>query len=438
MTDELIAKLSKIQSLRVISRNSVFMFKNTPKSTKDIAQQLQVRNILDGSVRKAGDRFRINVQLIDAETDAPVWSETYEKNLDDIFVVQDTVAQAIVGALRLSIMPEEKIRISERPIDNISAYQCYLRARQAIYSYSLADLDQAYKEVQDALKAAGDNVLLYSTLGVIYYQYVNKAIEREENLKKAQETVAKIFLLDPDSPYGQRLLGLIQLRLGKAREAPGHLQKAIASDPNDFDALYWLTYIYSQAGKIPAARQICLRLSQINPLFSSPDQKFYVEIMDGQFDRALEIFRSTDFSSNQHLRFWEIWILAFAGRTDEALKLMDLYNSDFTEVSNRSAMLFFLRYALQGQKTKALASVTNEVINYCQYDEQWSWMMADGYGLIGEREEAVRWLEIAVNRGFVNYPFISKYDPFLKNIRGEERFKKLMERAKYEWEHFEE
>ena len=437
MTDELISKLSKIRSLRVISRNSVFTFKNTPKSTKDIARELLVRNILDGSVRKAGDRLRINVQLIDAVTDAPIWSETYDKNLDDIFEVQDTVAQAIVDALRLKITPEEKIKISERPIDNIYAYQCYLRARQAIYSYSREDLDLAYQEIQDALKATGDNVLLYSTLGVIYYQYVNQAREREQNLRKAQETVAKIFLLDPDSPYGHRLLGLIQLRLGKAREAVGHLKKALASDPTDFDALYWLTYIYSQAGKISAARQTCLSLSQIDPIFSSPDQKFYIEIMDGQFDRALEVFRSTDYSSSRHLRLWEIWILAFAGQWDDALKLIDLFISDFAESGQSESMLLFLRSALLGDKEKALASVTSGLIDYCQNDEQWSWMLADCYALVEEKEEALRWLETAVSRGFVNYPFISKHDPFLKNIRGESRFKELMERVKSAWEHFE-
>ena len=436
MTDELITKLSKIQSLRVISRNSVFTFKNAQKGTKAIAQELQVKNILDGSVRKAGNRLRISVQLIDTESDAPIWSDTYDKNLENIFDVQDTVAQAIVDALRLKITPEEKRKISERPIDNMYAYQCYLKARQGIYSYSKEALDQALKEIRDALKATGDNALLYSTLGVIYYQYVNQGIEREQYIKKAEETVAKIFLLEPDSPYGHRLLGLIQLRLGKAQEAVGHLKKVLASDPNDFDALYWLTYIYAQAGKISSSRQICHRLSQIDPAFSVPDQKFYVEIMDGQFDRALESFRSTSFSSDRHLRIWEIFILALNHRVDEASKKIDTFGSDFGASDRASAYLFFLKYALEGQKAKALASVTDELINYCKNDEQWSWMLADCYSLVGEKEEAVRWLEITVNRGFVNYPFISKYDPFLKNIRGDTRFKKLMERVKYEWEHF--
>jgi len=337
----------------------------------------------------------------------------------------------------LKITPEEKRGISARQIDNMYAYQCYLKARQAIYSYATESLDQARKELEDALKAAGDNVLLYSTLGVVYYQYVNKGIEREQNLRKSEETVAKIFLLEPDSPYGHRLLGLIQLRLGKAQEAVGHLKKTLAADPSDFDALYWLTYIYAQAGQISAARQVCNKLTQIDPVFSSPDQRFFLEIMDGQFDRALESFRSTSFKTDSHLRFWEIWILAFNHRLDEVFEKFDLYFSDSGSRSGNE-MLFFLKYALQNQKANALACLTDELLNYCENDEQWSWMLADCYSLIGMEGEAIRWLEIAVNRGYINYPFISKYDPFLKNIRDGEPFKRLMERVKYEWENFEE
>jgi non-specific serine/threonine protein kinase len=265
---------------------------------------------------------------------------------------------------------------------------------------------------------------------------VNKGIERDQNLRKAEETVDKIFLLEPDSSYGHRLLGLIQLRLGKAQEAAEHLNKALASDPNDFDALYWLTYICSQAGKIAEARQLCSRLTQIDPAFSSPDQAFYVDFMAGDFDRVLAAFRSTSYSSSQHWRFWEIWTLAAAKGGDAAVEKINRYGSDFGLGTRGAGLLVFLNYALHGDKAKALSSVTDELINYCRNDEQWSWMLADCYALIGEKDEAIRWLEVAVSRGFVNYPFISKYDPYLKNVRGDKRFKKLLERVKFEWEKF--
>jgi len=442
MTDELIAKLSKVQSLRVISRNSIFTFKNTPKSTKAIAQELQVKNILDGSVRKAGNRLRIFVQLIDAETDAPIWSDTYDKNLENIFDLQDSVAQAIVNALQLKLTPEETKAIAERAIKDPYAYECYLRARKGIYSassFSKEGLDLAYQEVEKALNAIGDNVLLYSTLGSIYYQYVNRGINREEYLRKAEETAAKIFLLEPDSPYGHKLLGLIQMRLGKAKEAARQLKKALISNPNDMEALSQLIFIYEQAGHISEAVQGKEKLSQIDPV-SNPPGKLgpYFYLMDGQFELALKTFEKPPATLLGQL--FGIWTLALTHRLKEAVEKTDKLVAGIAglgpEMDYGRDFILFFKYGLQGKKEKALAFATDKLKKICQTDEQLSWMLADCYSLVGEKKEAINWLEIAVSRGFVNYPFISKYDPFLKNIGGEERFKKLMERVKYEWEHF--
>ena len=442
MTDELIAKLSKVQSLRVISRNSIFTFKNTPKSTKAIAQELQVKNILDGSVRKAGNRLRIFVQLIDAETDAPIWSDTYDKNLENIFDLQDSVAQAIVNALQLKLTPEETKAIAERAIKDPYAYECYLRARKGIYSassFSKEGLDLAYQEVEKALNAIGDNVLLYSTLGSIYYQYVNRGINREEYLRKAEETAAKIFLLEPDSPYGHKLLGLIQMRLGKAKEAARQLKKTLISNPNDMEALSQLIFIYEQAGHISEAVQGKEKLSQIDPV-SNPPGKLgpYFYLMDGQFELALKTFEKPPATLLGQL--FGIWTLALTHRLKEAVEKTDKLVAGIAglgpEMDYGRDFILFFKYGLQGKKEKALAFATDKLKKICQTDEQLSWMLADCYSLVGEKKEAINWLEIAVSRGFVNYPFISKYDPFLKNIGGEERFKKLMERVKYEWEHF--
>ena len=444
MTDELISKLSKVQSLRVISRNSVFAFKNVQKSTKAIAQELQVRNILDGSVRKAGQKLRINVQLIDAETDAPFWSDSYDKNLDNIFDVQDAVAKAIVNALQLKLTPQETRTIAERAINDPYAYECYLRAWEGIYSassYSKEGLDRAYQEIEKALNAIGDNVLLYSTLGSLYYQYVNRGINREEYLRKAEETAAKIFLLEPDSPYGHKLLGMIQMRLGKAKEAARQLKKALVSNPNDDEALGHLIYIYMQAGQISEVIKTKEKLCQIDPV-SNPPGKFsvYFYLMDGKFEHALKTFEKPRRDPLGQL--FEIWTLALNHRLKETFEKIDKFVVSVAKLGpemdwGRDWVLFF-KYGIQGKKEQALACATDKLKKIVKTDEQLSWMLADCYSLVGEKEEAMNWLENAVNRGFVNYPYISKYNPFLKNIRGEERFRKLLERVKYEWEHFEE
>lgn len=188
------------------------------------------------------------------------------------------------------------------------------------------------------------------------------------------------------------------------------------------------------------AKQARERLSRIDPVFNPPGELgVYYYLMDGQYERALKTFKSPP--SDWLRRVFEIWLLAINQRPKEALEKINKFVVDVAELGpdmdfGRDCVLFF-KYSLLGKKEQALAYATEKLKNICQTDEQLSWMLADCYALIGEKEEAIRWLENAVNRGFVNYPYISQYNRFLKNIRGEPRFKKLLERVKYEWEHFE-
>jgi len=143
MTEEIITDLSSIHDLRVISRSSAMMLKGSKKSVKDIAIQLNVQNVLEGSVRKAGNDIRIAAQLIDATCDAHLWAEKYSGKLDDVFDIQEKVSRSIVDALKVKLSPEESRKITERPIDNITAYDCYLRARQEILHLSEEGLNRA-------------------------------------------------------------------------------------------------------------------------------------------------------------------------------------------------------------------------------------------------------------------------------------------------------
>ena len=130
LTEEIITDLSYVHDLRVISRTTAMMFKGTQKAIKTIAQELNVKYVLEGSVRKAGNDLRITAQLIDATSDAHLWAEKYSGTLDDVFDIQEKVSRSIVDALKLKLSPEEKQKIAERPIENVQAYESYLRARQ--------------------------------------------------------------------------------------------------------------------------------------------------------------------------------------------------------------------------------------------------------------------------------------------------------------------
>ena len=135
LTEEMIADLSKVRALRVISRTSAMLLRGSKKDVPTIARELKVRYVLEGSVRRAGQSLRITAQLIDAAADAHLWAEKYTGTLEDVFEMQEKVSRAIVEALRLELTPQEHQRMAERPIPNLYAYECYLKARREIWRF---------------------------------------------------------------------------------------------------------------------------------------------------------------------------------------------------------------------------------------------------------------------------------------------------------------
>lgn len=443
MTEEIISDLSKVHSLRVISRTSSMMFKGTKKDVATIVREVNVRYVLEGSVRKAGNNLRITAQLIDAVNDTHLWAEKYAGTLDDIFDIQEKVSCAIVDALKLKLTPEEKQNIAERPLDNVQAYEFYIRARQAVWKGGEDALGQAIRYIQNGLDIIGDSALLYAGLGYIYYQIVNfgfKQAEQDFYLQKSEECAKKALELDPESPQGHALLGMIhQAFHGNQKESIRCFKQALAADPNNHEALLWLGVGYGcMVGKTQEAILLFERLIQIDPF----DAQNYLclgftYIYDGQFDIGLTYMRK-GFQMDPVAPYIQILFacaLAYNKCSKEAVELINRAAKIAPKLGLTQFGLF-LKYALQGQKKRALQLLTPEFKKMAQRDPQWSQLLAGFCSLLGEKEEALDWLENAVNRGFTIYPFLNEYDPFLENIRGEVRFKKLMGRVKKEWEEF--
>jgi len=160
-------------------------------------------------------------------------------------------------------------------------------------------------------------------------------------------------------------------------------------------------------------------------------------LSDGRFDQALDLFhKACELEADPIFRYWYAKSLAYSHRLEEACQLMELIGREASETHWARLSLFFM-YAVQGKKAKALEVVTKEFKNMMRGDEYYSIWMAESYALIDEKEDSIEWVEEGVRNHCINYPFLNQHDSFLENIRGEERFKKLMERVKHEWENFE-
>ena len=439
MTEEIITDLSNIHDLRVISRSSAMMLKGSKKAIRDIANELDVQYVLEGSVRKAGKDIRITAQLIDATSDAHLWADKYGGTMDDVFDIQEKVSRSIVDALKLKLSPEEKKRISEVPIDNIKAYEYYFKSKQAMGSWTESELEQALHYLHKGLELVGENALLYSQLGYIYYQFWNLGYKIEElYLKKAADYAKKIFEIDADSLDGYFLKGTLEMAGGNIKQSIHYYQQVLNANPNHSEALAWISAWLGYIGKTAAAISFYERLMRIDPLNVMVHfLPLWFKLFEGRFDIALEpiqkLYKSNpDFMGN---RWLYIMVNNYLFRLKDAFSVIDEMEKEIP--NNPHTKLFrLLKFAHQGKKSR-LETIDSDLERWARKDLSYAYLIAECFSLVGEREKAYDWLETAISGGMTNYPFLNEFDPFLENIRGEPRFKKLMERVKHEWEHFE-
>jgi tetratricopeptide (TPR) repeat protein len=416
-------------------------FKGTKQTVPEIARAVSVRYVLEGSVRKAGSSLRITAQLIDAANDAHVWAEKYSGTLDDVFDIQEKVSRSIVDALKIKLSLGEIKKISERPIDDARAYDFYLRAKRGMFAGTAEGLERALRDLEAGLAILGDNVLLNQGMAEAYlhhYEYGVKA--DEETLGQAENFTNKVMSLKPNSAEGHYLLGRIERFRGTVIKAVDHFKSALAADPGHSSALLFLANALGlHAGKASLAEPLLRKLRGVDPL--TPLFLFisgYIQWLDGKLDHALLTFQ--DMTRMEPDLTWgpcmSAHILAWQKNYDRAFGLADELALRWPDdIIARWALS--MKYALQGERKKALDAFSEKTKEFFWNDPEVPWWGASLFALLDEKGEALRWLEHAVDRGWINYPLFAERNPFFANIRGEERFKKLMERIKPEWERFE-
>jgi non-specific serine/threonine protein kinase len=441
IAEEIIADLSHVHDLLVISRSSAMTFRGSSKTVREIARDLNVHYVMEGSVRKAGNDLRITAQLIEATNDAHVWAEKYSGTLDDVFDIQEKVSRSIVDALKIKLSSGEIIKISERPIDDIQAYDYYLRAKREMFAGTAEGLKQALRDLEAGRAILGENVLLNQGMAEAHLHHYEYGIKSdEETLQRAEDFTKKVMSLKPNSAEGYYLLGRIERFRGTVTKAIEYFKSALAIDPNHSSALLFLANALGlHVGKASLAEPLLRKLQGIDPL--TPLFLFisgYIQWLDGKLDQALLTFQyMTKMEPNLSWgKFMTAQILAWQGNYDEVFRLADELVLRWPDDSV-ALWTLSLKYALRGEKKKALDTFSEKARGFIWNDPEVPWFGASLFALVDEKDEALLWLEHAIDRGWINYPLFAERNPFFANIRGEPRFKKLMERVKYEWEHFE-
>ncbi|MFT2214452.1 adenylate/guanylate cyclase domain-containing protein [Rhizobium giardinii] len=254
LTDDLITELSKVSGLFVIARHSVFAIANTPAKVQDVAAELGVHYVLEGSLQRAGSRLRINVKLIDAVTGLSLWAERYDRQYADLFAVQDDVISKIISALAVKLSEGERDQLARIPTNNLEAYDYYLRAEQEGVTYSdvetyrrtlsfyqkAIDLDPAFANAHAGIARVAVDVWRND-----YTFLWSAAVAR----KIAYDAAGQALKLDPNNARAHTVLALLQLVDGRDAEAMDSANRAVAAQPNDAEAFGNLALILAHTGK---------------------------------------------------------------------------------------------------------------------------------------------------------------------------------------------
>jgi TolB-like protein/tetratricopeptide (TPR) repeat protein len=231
---DIINDLSRVSGLFVIARNSAFTYRGKAIKVQDVSRELGVRFVLEGSVRKVGNRVRIVVQLIDGTTGGHVWADRYDRDLDDIFAVQDEVTREVVSALAMKLTKGEQQWIERRGTDNLEAYDCYLRGRQLQWQRTKEANEEARPLLERAIALDGNFARAYSRLACVHMiDHANRWHEPpEESLQWANELAQRAVALDGDDPEAHWVLGLMHLALRQHDQAIAEARNALSFDPN--------------------------------------------------------------------------------------------------------------------------------------------------------------------------------------------------------------
>jgi TolB-like protein/Tfp pilus assembly protein PilF len=427
--DEILTRLAKVADLKVIARTSTQHFKSAPDDLQQIAKQLGVTNILEGTVQKAGDQVRVNVQLINAMTDAHVWADTYDRKLTDIFAVESEIAKAIAETLQAKLTGAEKSSIAKAPTANPEAYELYLKGRFFWNKRTGDDLRKSIEYLKQAIAKDPGYALAYAALADSYglLRFYGGA-SPAESVVLAQAAAKKALELDDSLAEAHASLGLIATEELEVNRAVNELERAIQLNPNYATAHHWLGLALAtlrQSDRSIGELKRALELDPLSMIINADLSIIYLyahryDDAEAQARKTLEI-DSRSFVAHYYLGA----ALQLTGRLKEAIpefqKAVELNNDPY------SIAMLAQAYARNGQTDEArkLLAHLNEMAKSAEVPD---YALATAYTSLGEKERAIEALEHGFSEGNKSYLFLLPGDPFLDDLRGDPRFEALVQK----------
>ncbi len=426
ISEDIITDLSKVSALLVIARNTAFTFKGKSADIKAVARQLEVSHVLEGSVRKAGTRVRITAQLIDGHSGGHVWAERYDRELSDIFALQDEISQAIVAALRLRLFPEEKRAIEDRDTTNVEAYDKYLRAQALAHRGVPAESARAESLFREALAIDPSFARARAGLSIVYLYRQNFAPEHAERTLRAMDIIVKEALTHAPDHWATYLVSGAWLTAARdwagADSAFGKM-RALAP-PSDSLGPYYSGYFLAAVGRSAEAAAEFARGRAADPLSLVVSQQLQqiLYVMDRTGEARAEYERTLGLAGNrepaEHTALMWIWDTGDRERT----------RAQFLRFLDNEALPMPVLHQVLGlfdQPSAALDRI-REAFNDSAYKDWTRMMLLSWYAArLGDAPLAVA----AMSRAYIeaNGSYLgAMWFPFLREARKLPAFKTLL------------
>ncbi|MBI5967326.1 MAG: adenylate/guanylate cyclase domain-containing protein [Deltaproteobacteria bacterium] len=298
ITENIITALSKVPRLFVISRQSTFSYKGKPVKVKQVSEELGVRYVLEGSVQRSADRIRINAQLIDALTGRHLWAERYDRDLKDLFALQDEITIKILTAIRVKLTEGEQASIVEKHFRGKQGLDCYLKLVEAggyISRFNIDDNNLARRMIEEAIAICPENPVGYSSLGWVYHHdyWLGNTKSPQETIEKGMELAQKALAMDDSIAGAHALLCQLYATKGEYDKAIAEGERAVALNPGGTDALSEYAWSLNQAGRWKEAIPLFQKAIRLNPFGKSSLYRGFGSALrnTGRFEEAVSAFK---------------------------------------------------------------------------------------------------------------------------------------------------
>ncbi len=401
ISEEILNLLVKLPKLRVASRTSSFAFRGKDFSIPTVAETLGVTTVLEGSVRRAGERVRITAQLIDTASDSHLWSETYDREMKDVFGIQDDIAKSIVNALEVTLTPKERRTLQSVATTDVEAFDFYLRGRRFFYTMTKRNFHHAIRMYEKAIEQDPNYALAYAGIADAYSLLYQWAESSPENAAQANEASIRAVELDSDSAEAHAARGMALSLNKKYDDAEREFETAILLNPELFEAYYLYARDCFAQGKAEKAARLFAKATEVNPAdYQAPRLLSIVYRELGRNTDATEANLKTVRAAERHLEL----------HPDDA-RALNIGACALVDLNEKEKAVLWAERALESDRGEP-AVLYN---------------VACMYALLHDKDRAIALLTEAIDQGYGHRAWLEN-DGDLKYLREDDRYKELLAR----------